>query len=234
MIKDSRPPIAEKPADVPLNPAEVTRMKQHFKFLRDHKKLLKLKLNASEDLLINGQREPTHRGVCQHLLSKVERTRVLSASERVSPSEATALLAGVLRFAPELPYLLRFLECVKASANRGEAASALTHALRHIDFEEASPAQMRQILALIVETFERASLPIFMLSLLDNAAFRKAFDRSRDALAEPLSDWVLPLRALHDHLTSRRRGKRRHDRGARNSADEAVLRNFMSHFQLCG
>jgi hypothetical protein len=56
-------------------------MKEHFKFLRQHRKLLKLRLNATEDLLLNGVKDPVHRGVCQHLLAKVEKDRVLQVCE---------------------------------------------------------------------------------------------------------------------------------------------------------
>ena len=53
---------SSKPADVPLTPDEVAEMRVHLRFLRRHRKTLRLKLNATEDLLVNGAREPTHRG----------------------------------------------------------------------------------------------------------------------------------------------------------------------------
>ncbi|MEE8201438.1 MAG: hypothetical protein V3R29_09755, partial [Candidatus Acidoferrales bacterium] len=61
-------------------------LREHFRFLRENRKELRLKVNAAEDLLLNGVREPTHRGVCQHLLGKVERGAVLSAAERLAPA----------------------------------------------------------------------------------------------------------------------------------------------------
>jgi hypothetical protein len=175
-------------------------MKETFRFLREHRHALKLRVNAAEDLLLNGSREPTHRGVCQHLLAKVERSRVLAVSERLSPAEATRFLAGILRFSPEIPYTIRFLECVKASASQTEAGAALTHALRHLDFAEASPAQVRQILFLIVEVFPRQEMPVLFLSLLSGAPFRRAVDRSADVLPETLAAMVLPLRAVRSVL----------------------------------
>jgi len=71
-----------EPRSEALDAAEVAEMKQHLAFLRRYKDILRLKLNAAEDLLVNGQREPTDRGVCRHLLGKVERSVVEAAVAR--------------------------------------------------------------------------------------------------------------------------------------------------------
>jgi hypothetical protein len=199
-------PVDAATVDVPLTPQEAARMKEHFRFLREHRETLKLRVNAAEDLLLNGRREPTHRGVCQHLLAKVERARVLAVSERLPPAEATRFLTGILRFAPELPYVLRFLACVKASASGEQAAAALSYALRHVNFDETSAAQVRQVLTLIVEVFPPRETPLLLLSLLSGAAFRDALDRSAEALPESLADMVLPLRAVRAVLFREERG----------------------------
>src|SRR5690348_5422705 len=65
-----------------LAPDEVAEMRQHLGFLRTYKELLRLKLNAAEDLLVNGQREPSDRGVCRHLLGKVDRAVIERALAR--------------------------------------------------------------------------------------------------------------------------------------------------------
>ncbi len=175
-------------------------MKVTLRFLHKHRQTLKLKVNAAEDLLLNGKREPTHRGLCQHLLSKLDRARVLQASERLPPAEATELLAGIVRFAPEIPYVVRFLKCVQVSADRSQTAAALTQALSQLDFTETSAAQMRDILLLIIEVFPPKELPVFAFSLLNGEAFRQAFDRTSDAWPESLSGLLLPLRAFHRSL----------------------------------
>ncbi len=205
-------PVDAATVDIPLTPQEAARMKEHFRFLREHRDTLKLRVNAAEDLLLNGRREPTHRGVCQHLLAKVERARVLAVSERLPPAEATRFLTGILRFAPELPYVLRFLACVKASASGEQAAAALSYALRHVNFDETSAAQLRQVLTLIVEVFPAREMPLLFLSLLSGAAFREALDRSADALPESLAEMVLPLRAARAALF--REDQPRGERGA--------------------
>ncbi|HEX9620522.1 MAG TPA: hypothetical protein VF989_10315 [Polyangiaceae bacterium] len=200
VLAESKPPLADQAADEPLTPAELLRMKEHFKFLRDHRRLLKLRVNAAEDLLLNGVREPTHRGVCRHLLAKVERARVLAVTERLPAAEAERLLAGILRFAPELPYVVRYLECVRDAASRPEAAAALAQALKRIDFAETSSAQMRQILGLVVDVFPLAELPVLVYSLLHSAAFRAAFDRSTEGLPDKVAEMLLPLRAAYAAL----------------------------------
>ncbi len=57
-------------------------MKRHLAFIAKYRGTLRLKLNAREDLLVNGSAEPTHRGHCKHLLSKVDRSTVVAALER--------------------------------------------------------------------------------------------------------------------------------------------------------
>jgi hypothetical protein len=195
-----------------MSPAEVARMRATLRFLREHRNTLKLKVNAAEDLLLNGRREPTHRGLCQHLLSKLDRTRVLQAAERMPPAQATEFLAGIVRFAPEVPYLLEFLRAVKASEHPRQAAAALTQALERVDFAETSTAQLRDLLQLVVDVFPASELPVFVFSLLSGAAFRSAFDRSSEGLPSSLAELLVPLRSLHRAL-GRRGGGRRESQG---------------------
>jgi len=181
----------------PLTPQEIAKLKVQFRFLRDNRHLLKLRVNAAEDLLLNGVKEPTHRGVCQHLLAKVERSRVLTVSQNMPPDQAVRLLSGVIRFAPEIAYILRYLECVKLTASQQQAGAALTEALKQIEFTELSAAQMRQLVALIVDVFAERDLPVFLFTLLYDKSFKEALDRSLDGFPEVLGRMVVPLRVLH-------------------------------------
>lgn len=183
-----------------MSAAEVARMKATLRFLREHRNTLKLKVNAAEDLLLNGRREPTHRGLCQHLLSKLDRSRVLQAAAHMQPAQATEFLGGIVRFKPEVPYLIEFLRSVKTSAHPRQAAAALTQALELLDFAETSAAQMRDLLQLVVDVFPKSELPVFMFSLLSGAAFRAAFDRSSEVWPASLTELLLPLRSLHRSL----------------------------------
>jgi len=71
VIAEARAPSLDKSPEAPMSAAEVARMKVTLRFLREHRHTLKLKVNAAEDLLLNGRREPTDRGLCRHLLSKL-------------------------------------------------------------------------------------------------------------------------------------------------------------------
>jgi hypothetical protein len=192
----AKPLLEGKPAEQPLSPEEVAEMKQQLRFLRDHRRVLHLRVNAHEDLLLNGAREPERRGVCQHLLSKVDRARVLAAVERLEPASATRLAEGVLRISPSLDYLLLYLECVRRSASATNAAPALVHALSRIDFTAVSSGQMRRVLDLLVETHGARQLPQILFGLLEGRAFRDAFDASAANLPEALAQIVVPLGAV--------------------------------------
>jgi hypothetical protein len=190
-------PVDLKREDVgePLTPQEQAALREHFRFLRDNRKELRLKVNAAEDLLLNGVKEPTHRGVCQHLLGKVERGAVLSAAERLAPAAAAKLLAGVIRFSADIEYVLLFLEKIKLSSSPAEATAALSQGLQRIDFDKVSAAQMRRVLNLVTELFDERQRPALLLGMLESRSFRHAFDSSISDLPEALAHLVLPLRA---------------------------------------
>src|SRR5437763_980652 len=105
---------ARAAAEAPLTPAEVTEMKEHLAFLRRYREVLRLKLNAAEDLLVNQQREPSERGVCRHLLGKVDRAVIERAIER-EPLHGDAaararMLAGAVRLTADVGVLLAYLQ----------------------------------------------------------------------------------------------------------------------------
>ena len=187
--------VAPKPVEVALSAEETAEMRHHLRFLRQHRKLLRLRVNAAEDLLLNGVREPTHRGVCNHLLAKVDRARVESACDHLDPDARRRFLEGILRISPEIGYLLLYLESVKDSASRSEASTALARALRRLDFGQVSPAQMRRVLELVVELFDASERPRLLLKLLESSSFEAALRRSEASLPPALAELVVPLRA---------------------------------------
>lgn len=193
---EAKPLLEGKPIEEPLSAEELAELKLQLRFLREHRRTLQLRVNAHEDLLLNGVREPERRGVVQYLLSKVDRARVFGAAERLEPASATRLVEGVLRISPTLDYLLLYLECVQRSAPGARAISALVGALTRIDFSAVSASQMRRVLELIVELYEPAQLPQVLFGLFENKAFREAFDASAPELPEALARIVVPLRAV--------------------------------------
>ncbi len=191
-------PVIDVARDVeePLTPDELAKTKRSLRFLKEHRKVLQLKVNAHEDLLLNEVREPTHRGICQHLFSKVDRARVAAAAQRLEPVAATRLVEGVLGISPDLDYLLLYLDCVRRSASSQQAVAALGEALEHIDFAQVTAGQMKRLLDLIVELFDQRHRPRMLLGLLANPAFRAALDASVERLPDALAGLVVPLRAV--------------------------------------
>ena len=107
-------------------------MREHLAFLRRYKEVLRLKLNAAEDLLVNQQREPSDRGVCRHLLGKVDRAVVERAIER-DPLRGDAaararMLAGAVRLTVDVGVLLAYLEALAHVRSHAEAAQAFEDA----------------------------------------------------------------------------------------------------------
>jgi hypothetical protein len=192
-------PDTEGAVDTPLTEEEAAEMRRHFRFLREHRKLLRLKLNAQEDLLLNGAREPTHRGVCQHLLSKIDYTTVAGAATRLDPKSRCQFTEGVLRFSTGLPFLLLYLEALKESGHHS-ATDALSRALRLISFEDVSEGQMKRVLELVVELFDEKQRPKLLLSLLEGKSFRTAFDDAFEKLPSALAELLGPLRAVHSTI----------------------------------
>ncbi|MBT6179241.1 MAG: hypothetical protein HOI23_18495 [Deltaproteobacteria bacterium] len=187
-----------EPVEAELSAAEIAEFKEHFQFLAKHRKILKLKTNSQEELLLSGAREPERRGVCLHLLKKVDRQSVSSALTRVQdPKLKTSFLAGLVRFYPDIQTVLAYLESLKQTVSRDEAATALSAGLTRLDFSQVSSAQMRRVLDLSVSMFDKAVLPQVMLGLLGSDTFRKALDGSLEDLPSALREIVEPLRVLY-------------------------------------
>jgi len=158
-------PIAEprrldldRPVTEPLSPDETREMAAHLLFLRTYKRLLGLSLNATEDLLINGDREPSDRGICKHLLSKVDRRlveKVLARDTMKADARArTRFLAGIVRLNRDVSFLIWYLQALAEVADRREAAAAFALTVDRIDFARMSNAQTSDLLELIVRTFD--------------------------------------------------------------------------------
>src|SRR2546425_1101220 len=192
------------PAEAPLGREEIAEMKEHVAFLRRYRDALRLKLNAAEDLLVNGQREPTDRGVCRHLLGKVDRAVIERAIEREplrSDAEGRArMLAGAIRLTADVGVLLAYLETLAHVRSRAEAAAAFAEVVQRIDFESLSPTRLARLLQVLVDTFVDHERVQVLFSLLGSPAFRRAFDAGAPAFASQIADVVAPLRAVHRRL----------------------------------
>ena len=207
-------------------------MQRHLRFLFKNREILRLKVNAQEDLLLNGSREPTHRGACLHLLGKVDLSATQSALTRLPDAKSkAALLAGICRFSQDPGILLLFLETLQDSASRAEAAAAFGAAVKRIDFASLSSSRMRRVLELIASTFSGHERVQVLFGLLQSESFRKAFDASQDALPPELAGTFVPLRAAHDVILLGERNRFGHEAlrdGARALLDAPVdvLRSY--------
>lgn len=174
-------------------------MGEHLAFMKRYKALLGLSLNATEDLLVNGARPPSDRGVCKHLLSKVDRKLV----ERVLAKEAVRadaplrarLLAGVVRIDADPGLLLFYLEALAALRDKRDAAAAFGLTVDRIDFGALSNAQIGQLLEVVVRTFEGHDRAQALYGLLASASFERAFARALPALPAPLAGVFGPISA---------------------------------------
>jgi len=188
---------ATMPADAPLSEQEQADLKQHFAFIARYRPDLRLRANDAENLLITGAREPTDRGVCTHLLGKIDRALVNATLARVpDPARRTRILAGVVRFSRDVAVLLLYLESLGESASRAEAAATLVAALPELEYDAVSAAQMRRVLELMATLLPEVERPLLVLSLLRSAGFRAAFDRATEAMPASLAALFSPMRAV--------------------------------------
>ena len=187
-----------------LGAAEVTEMKEHLGFIRAYKDVLRLKLNATEDLLVNGQREPSDRGVCRHLLGKVDRAVIEGAVGREplrsNPMARARMLAGAIRLTADIGVLLAYLETLAHVGSRTEAAAAFAEVVRRIDFESVSANRLGRLLQVLIDSFAGHERVQVLFSLLAQPAFRRAFDTAAASLPPTVTGIFAPLRAVHLRL----------------------------------
>lgn len=179
-------------------------MKHHLAFLRTYREAFRLKLNAAEDLLVNGQREPRDRGVCHHLLAKVDRSAIdLAVQREPLRSDATArarMLAGAVRVTADVGVLLAYLETLAQVRSRPEAAQAFAEVVQRIDFGALSGARLGRLLQVLLETFVDHERVQVLFGLLATPSFTRAFDAAVDGLPPAVAEVCAPLRAVHRRL----------------------------------
>ena len=202
------------PADQPLDPSEIKEMQRHLAFIKRHRSLLRLRLNAKEALLVEGTRPPSHRGTCQYLLSKIDKGTIRAALEREpvksNPQARARFLADAAGISGDLDVLLGFLEALCASAGSADAGRAFTRAVGRIDFEEISAARLSRLLDVMQAAFDERELAGALFGLLGNPGFYAAFDRLAGELKPDVAQRFVPLRSVYEAIGGGgRRGRRR-------------------------
>ena len=186
------------PADEPLAPGEQAEMARHLKFLAEHRKLLRLRVNAAEDLMLNGAKPPTDRGLCKHLLGKVDRAAVEAALERLNdPRARSRFIGSVVQFSDDPGFLVAYLESLEDGASRREAAGAFAASTARLDFDALGEARMRRFLESIASIFEGPERAQVLFGLLHNDGFRAAFESIEPMLPPDLGKALRPLRAAY-------------------------------------
>lgn len=204
-------PLAESPqldldkaAEIPLSEQERNEIQDHLDFLKRYKGVLRLKLNATEDLLVNGARAPEDRGVLKHLFNKIDRAIVEQAVSR-EPLKSNAddrvrFLAGVVRLDPNLSTLLSYLEALAETSDKRNAAKAFGLVVERVDFDDASSAQITRLVDLATTTFHGAELTQAALGLVSSDSFSRALERGIDRLAPESVRLLDEISAAHRTL----------------------------------
>ncbi|MEE2828208.1 MAG: hypothetical protein VX498_03385 [Myxococcota bacterium] len=175
-------------------------MKANLVFIREYRKPLRIKVNAAEDLMLNQVREPEDRGLCLHLLSKVDHAAVQGGLERISdPSGRVRFLAGAVRATDDAGVLLLYLEALRDSASRKAAAGAFALGTNRIDWTGLSAARLERLLTVLVDVFtdshERASA---LFALLHTPSFRSLLEGQAEDLPGVLRRDLDPLLAVYE------------------------------------
>ncbi len=191
------------PVEKPFDPQELREVKSHLEFLRRYKQALRLSLNAKEDLLVNGVRDPEERGVIKHLLSKVDRNAIDQALAREplksDLSQRIRFLEGAVRLTPRVDALLNYLDALSRNTlqkdSRRDAARAFAWTVAKLDFSALTVAQTLQLLKVVEQTFVGAERISAVTGLLENPGFDDALQRTRAQLSPEAKALFLPLRA---------------------------------------
>ncbi len=191
-----------RPSDEQLSTEELEEVQVHLRFLNRFKRSLRLSLNATEDLIVNGVRPPSERGVVKHLFQKVDRQIVDQALARAPLSTDKALraafLAGVVRLLPTHATLLAYLDAIRETADRRDAARAFALTVDRMQFDEASSAELAEIVALVERTFDGADRIRAYLGLLAAKTFRAAWTTAREEVDPKIVQAIAPLEAAYD------------------------------------
>ncbi len=229
----------DKPApldpDAPLSEGEIKSAQISLRFLAKNRKVLRLKVNAQEDLLLSGGRRPSERGPLKHLLAKIDQQTVSRALELCKDAPAKLkLLEGIIGFCTQPWAMLFYLEAL-APQESGNTTSAKTSAgiidgLRGLDFSTVSSAQLRRITELLGRVLSARERPTVLLHMLGIPAFSKLVAQtvSEGEENQPHHPWVeqdlAPLRAVYATIVRGAARPREHSAEEKARGLELLLR----------
>ena len=212
-----------RPADEPLTRAEMADMRRHLAFIRRYRSVLRLKLNATEDLLVNGTKQTDHRGTCKHLLSKIDQSSITAALGREplhsDVKSRVDFLGGAAAITGDLRVLFQFLEAMGQTGASQDAARAFTLAVQDIDFASVTSARLNQLLEVMQAVFDEHEVTGTLFGLLQGRGFRQAFDANAESLKPELTARFVPLRAVFEAISARTKSRSRRGGQQRESSE---------------
>ncbi len=213
-------PATQPSAESALAADEVEELRRNLAIVREYQSEFKLELSESELALLTGEREPTHRGVCEHLLSKVTEPHVLGALASLDTKQQAHLAGEVCRFLPSLPVLEAYLEATSA-LGQSCPLDALAPTLRRVNLEGLSVESTIALVKRAVDAIRSEDRCALLLLLLDH-----------NQLAGRFQDWEpsLPseVRAEASAISQAMRFLIRGDNPGRDYQHERVLSGLES------
>ena len=149
-------------------------MKRHLAFLKAYRQVLRLKLNANEDLWVNGVKKPEDRGGCKHLFGKIDSNTIEAALLRGKLSEnnkAITIPGGGRSVNPGRKIWVSYFQCLKETSPE-VLLTAFEQSLTWIDFEQMSESKLKKLLVFLWEGFSGGTRLSLWMQLMGQKAFR--------------------------------------------------------------
>lgn len=227
-----------RPPDQPLSPSERKIAESHVAFLRQHRRALRLKLNATEALIVDGARSADHRGTLKRLFSKLDNHAVRAALSRGKLAESrkqqAEFLAGVAAISGDPGMMIEALEAQAEVQRRSDSVRAWRDAVRQLRWEQLSGARLNRLLVLLHKVMSPGDQLRNLFVLLDKRPFLDAIRRHQEHLEPAVADRFLPLMDLHQALRGRESDPVSVERAARRlfEAPPEVLRRQKTRVQV--
>ncbi|MBT3223071.1 MAG: hypothetical protein HN348_28695, partial [Proteobacteria bacterium] len=211
------------PGDVALTEEEVAEMQRNLGFFRRYRRVLRLKLNAKESLLVDGSKAPEHRGTCKKLLRKLDRSAIAAALARGPVNDnakaRAEFLGGAAAISADLGILIDYLESLQQVSTRSKTARAFAQAVDRIDFTNISAARLSRLLLVMQSSMNEHEQVQGLFSLLRSPSFLAAFDKCSSSLQPEVKERFVPLRAVWDAISGQSRASSALEKGLRQLLD---------------
>ena len=167
--------VFKRPMHESLSEQEQKVVKRHLAFLKAYRQVLRLKLNANEDLWVNGVKKPEDRGGCKHLFGKIDSNTIEAALLRGKLSENNKqrlqFLEGAAALIQDVKIWVSYFQCLKETSPE-VLLTAFEQSLTWIDFEQMSESKLKKLLVFLWEGFSGGTRLSLWMQLMGQKAFR--------------------------------------------------------------